>query len=237
MRKIVYPVLCFVALALLTGCEKTIPQPDDHNETVEQTVDIEKLFNLWRFAGSDNVIKDADGSLCAPDYYATAGDVSFPMSFYYSFRQDDLCRYAVSYVKGQYYYFKTDTDRVTGKKLYVTVSDDQRSISTNVLPGDGENYELFSCTDSDVVLLWSTGRKDVHGKNILLRNRLENLFQASRQFEKLAVSREDPGFRTVVDNYLDAMVRYDEERSGETWSDGMIQAMRQRYAEAFDELF
>jgi hypothetical protein len=237
MRKIVYPVLCFVALALLVGCEKTVPQPDDSNETVEQTVDIEKLFNLWRSAGQDEVVKDADGSLRSLDYLVSVGDVSFPMSFYYSFRSDDLCRYAVSYVKGQYYYFKTDTDRVTGKKLYVTVSNDKRSISTNVLLGDGENYEVYSCTDSDVALLWVTGRKDAKGEKILLRNRLDNLYQANRQFEKLAVSREDPGFRTVVDNYLDALVRYDEERSGETWSEEMIQAMRQLYAEAFDKLF
>lgn len=236
IRKIVYPVLCFVALAFLTGCEETIPQPEDHSQTVEQTVDIEKLFNLWRSAGQDEVVKDTDGSLRSPDFFPSDGEIYFPMSFYYSFRPDDLWRYAVSYVKGQYYYFKTDTDRVTGKKLYVTVLDDQRSISTNML-GDGENFELYSCTDNDVVLLQATGRKDAYGKNVLNRCKLEPLYQASRQFEKLAVSREDPGFRTVVDNYLDALVRNDVERSGGTWPDEIIEGMRQLYAEAFDELF
>lgn len=236
MRKVVCFFSCIFALVLLADCQKA-PRPVDPDETVEEAVDIAKLFNLWRFDEGDEVVRDADGSLLRTvGYLDSTGDISFPMSYYYALQSDGAVRYAISYLGGQYYYFKTDTDRVSGKKLYVSVLDDQRSVSTNILEDD-QNYELYSCSDSGVVLLRSTGRVNRSGATILARWTFVNLNQENRQFEKLAVSRDDPGFQAVADSYLDSLVRFFEDRSGEKWTDEMIQSTREILAARFDTMF
>ena len=235
MKKLVYLFCLLISLATLAACQKK-PVPDDTGD--KEKIDLARLYDLWKYDGYDWVELTAGGDLKKVQQ-TVAGETRhlFRFSFSYSFGESRTIRYGTSYVNGEYYSFKTDVDRPTGKPLFVSVDPVNLQLTTNIFDGESLTFGINACSDAGLVLLLPLNRESESGAPLFERYAFSPVSPNSLSFETTALSRNDRDFSAVSEHFLEEMTDSLAAETGEKWTDEELEALRNKLTEAFSKLF
>lgn len=235
MKKVVYLVWLLISLTTLAACQKK-PVPDNNGD--KEKIDLARLYDLWKYDGYDWVEFTADGNLKKVQQ-TVVGETRylFRFSFSYSFGESGAIRYGTSYVNEEYYSFKTDVDRPTGKPLFISVDPVNMQLTTNILDGESQTFGINACSDAGLVLLLPLNRESISGSPLYERHSFSPVTPNSLSFEATALGRNDRDFPAYSERFLNEMTHSLAAESGEKWTDEELDALRSELTEAFCKLF